>query len=185
MKKVLSIILSLLMLCSLAGCSGQTQSGKLTTDADFPGISWGSSVEQVEKVYPELTQCDTGNDWYPVYAADITVFDKPAHAEFSFFSAEDRTYLASVTATFDEMSDADGEALYTKISETYADHLNAAQVTTDSLTEEQKALYDANNALLGIGNDVTHELITVNNWAPDQLQIIAGFYVLANVDMSK
>jgi hypothetical protein len=105
MKRLSIFAVTILMLCMLCSCAG-TESKTM----NFPGVSWGDSLEQVESVYGDLTPDATESG---VYSAEGEFFGASGKADFMFEVTDDAMYLVRVAVSY--AGEQDYDAIFAQI----------------------------------------------------------------------
>jgi hypothetical protein len=186
-KRWISLVLILLgVLWGFSGCGSSESQSKLLA---FPQTEWGMSKEEVQAVYGDLTGEDGAFASYQANAP-IELCGQSATVEFSFFEKDGDSYLASVTANYSsDLSDADQLALLETLKAQF-DTDAAAQGTIADLTESEQALYEQNQAYLGIDlSNASQNLYqcSVNQLNGSQVQLVlkGDNWVLSHLTMQE
>ncbi len=155
--KVFAVMLCVVLL--LTGCTKKSASYAPIAPLEFPNLNWGLSIEQVEGVYGELTEVHlsklkgTGGYSLIEYEGEAQMFEKTAELSFSFFVKEDQSYLCAAHAEFSDFKDAAAvDAFIAENLQPIIDNADREELyqTTEDLTEEEYAKWEANVAKVGI-----------------------------------
>ena len=180
MKRILAVILLCCLL--LIGC-GQSKTKKPIYE--LPGISWGDSIKQAEKVFGELTVDERNTGEYETYIqrgfrANGSFRDCPAEYLLVFMEVGGESYLTCAVVYLDTDQLAD-EAHLALIKQYEQDTVSIPTVA--DLTEGQKERYQHNCDAFGIAVQEDEPLFTLSRTS-DTIKIIADRWVLANVDIA-
>lgn len=192
MKKIFAMILCLCLTLSLAAC-GASDGDKLPkAEVNFPELSWGMSVEQVQKAYPGAVnqKSDGGEDAAEFLTLTGTdkVLGESADLTFTFLKGGEQYYLCTAKAEFAELADVDTFA--GKIESAAGVSENYRSATTNDFTDQQKAMYEKNVAYTHHAEypmAMNQIMVTGGKGNDGQpaytLNLMANFWVLGNIQM--
>lgn len=195
MKRILAVILLCCLL--LIGC-GQSKTAKPIYE--LPGISWGDSIEQAEKIFGELTEnaadhVDFGKYILQKAAVSGEYEGYAVTYQFGFYLYEGCSYLVSAQtiADTDRMSEEELSAFCVLLEEQFAEMeivtvlgeslTDYSAPTTDGLDAKQEERYQKNCHALGVSKISNMPLIRISRGTFD-VCIYAENWVLANVDIA-
>ncbi len=176
---------NLVLLCAIilgvslfSGCA-EKQVGLSTDPADYESMvfnntPWGSSLEEVEKLYGELTPLDSESDEFTLNTytvSGVSVFGFAAErVEFVFLNGENGSYLMTTHTTFQKLSLEEYEKLQEMIESVTDESL--LEQTTGDLSEEENERINANVEKYGLNEMVRDDTSPRMNL----YNIEAGYY---------